>query len=86
MNGILTSLNASTLTRKPTNRKMTDSSLPKTKNSVSPNRASVSPEEARKAPIAIRIVAGTRLCRRPARSARSAPGHLIAPTARPARR
>ena len=48
--------------------------LPTWKYSVTPNRLRASPPLARKPPIAMRIVAGTRLCSRPAKSARTAPG------------
>ena len=47
---------------------------PSWNHSVIPNRLSVSPRVAMKAPMAIRIVAGTRLWSFPANSARIAPG------------
>ena len=66
--------NTSIETRNPANRNSTPRNLPSWNHSVIPNRFSVSPSVATNAPMAIRIVAGTRLCSLPATSARAAPG------------
>jgi hypothetical protein len=74
VNGTRNSLNASIETRNPASRKTTATSLAMANGAVTPNRFRLSPAEATKAPIAMRIVAGTRLCSRPARSSRTASG------------
>ena len=74
MNGIRISRKTSIETRKPANRNSTPRNLASVNQSVMPNRVSVSPRVATKAPMAMRIVAGTRLWSFPATSARAAPG------------
>ena len=74
VNGTRISRKTSIETRNPANRKRTPRNLPSWNHSVIPNRLSVSPRVATNAPMAIRIVAGTRLWSLPANSARTAPG------------
>ena len=74
VNGTRISRKTSIETRNPANRNRTPRNLPSWNHSVVPNRFRVSPSVAMNAPMAIRIVAGTRLWRRPANSARTAPG------------
>jgi hypothetical protein len=74
VNGIRISRKTSIDTRNPMNRKTTPSSLPSWNSSVTPNRFSESVRVGMNAPIAMRIVAGTRLWIRPEINARTAPG------------
>ena len=74
MNGRRNSWKTSIETRKPANRNTTPSSSP-TKNAlVAPNRFNPLVMAGMRPPIAIRIVAGTRLLIEPSSSARTAPG------------
>ena len=74
MNGIRISRNTSIETRKPRNRNTTPRNLPSWKSSVEPNRFSESVRVGMNAPIAMRIVAGTRLWIRPGDERLAAPG------------
>ena len=69
------SRNTSTETRKPANRNTTPRNLPSWNSSVEPARLSESVMVGKNAPIAMRIVAGTREWSRPASElARTRPG------------
>ena len=68
------SRNTSIDTRNPTNRNTTPRNLPSWNSSVAPKRFSESVRVGMNAPIAMRIVAGTRLWMRPVASAATVPG------------
>ena len=74
VNGILNSRNTSMDTRNPASRKITAMSLAMANGAVTPNRLRLSPAEATNAPMAMRIVAGTREWSLPDRRALTACG------------
>jgi len=75
VNGSRMSLKTSMLTRKPANRNRIPSSSPTKKALVAPNRFAPLVNAGIVAPIAMRMVAGTRLDRRPRTRATAAPGN-----------